>query len=132
MSDDVKVKVVAYESHIIIETVKPDADENFVPFGGSNIGCVLMDTKKYLGISKEAWKLMKKIKKGGGDIGDVALWKSDKKGDCFSWLGGTHKLINTSDNQIESSRDGIVDIAHITIPNNVPPAALEAIVKTSD
>lgn len=127
MSDDVKVHITKYENYLIIKTIKPEKDENFIPAGGNKIGCVLIDTKKHLGMSDEAFNLMKEIKKSGDDIGDFDTWETDK-GQCVGWLGGTHRLVDVS--KCESSNKGIIDIEYISIPNNVPPEALEAIIKS--
>jgi len=129
MSEDIKVKVVAYENYLIITTVKPESDENFVPSGGTKIGCVLVDTGKYLGMSEQAFNLMKTIKKSGDDIGDIDTWESNK-GQCFAWLGPIKRLADVR--SCESSQNGIIDIDYVQIPNDIPPEALEAIIKSGD
>jgi hypothetical protein len=127
MSDEnIKVKVTCHEGYLVIETVDPTQDDNFYPSGGVRIGCVVIDTEKYLGMSNEAFELLKTMKLSGDDIGDISTFQS-AKGDCFSWLGPVKRLADVS--QSESSRDGISDIKYIPIENKVPLDAFEAIVK---
>ena len=123
----IKVKVTCHEEFLVIETVDPTADENFVPYGGSKIGCVLIDTEKYLGMSDEAFELIKTLKVSGDDIADVSTWES-VKGQCFSWLGPVKTLIDIP--KCDTSRDGIIDIKYIKIENKIPIEAFESIVKT--
>jgi len=123
-----KVKVTAHEQYLIIETIDETEDKNFIPVGGSRIGCVLIETSKYLGMSEEAFKLLKTLKKSGDDIGDISSWKTDKNEDCFSWLGGFKKLVHIP--TAEGDNTGIADINYVTIKNEVPPDALEAINKS--
>ena len=47
-----KVKVTAYESSLIIETQEFEKDGNFIPCGNGNLGCVVIDTEKFLGMSQ--------------------------------------------------------------------------------
>jgi hypothetical protein len=125
--ENIKVKVTCHEGFLVITTVKPKQDKNFFPSGGSKIGCVLIDTGKYLGMSHEAFKLMKTVQKSGDDIGEVDTWES-VKGQCFSWLGPTKRMIDISNS--ETSRTGIIDIQYIPIENKVPLDAFEAIVRS--
>jgi hypothetical protein len=126
MNENLKVKVVAYKDFLIIVAVKPKADPYFVPQGGTRIGCVLIETDKYLGMSQDAFKLLKTMKKSGDDIGDVSTWKTDKGKHCFAWIGGIKRLVNVP--KSETDNKGIIDIDFIEIPNDIPPDALEAII----
>ena len=67
MSDiynDLKVKIVEYKGYILIETLKPEKDDNFIPVTEpGKVGSVLKNTEKYLGISDEAWKIIKSFKR---------------------------------------------------------------------
>jgi hypothetical protein len=130
MAEDIRVKVTTKGKFLIIETVDPTADKNFVPMSGSNMGCSLIDTKNLLGISKEAMNLIKTMKKGGDDLGDLNLWKSEKRGHCFAWLGGIKRLVDAT--ECELSRDSIYDIEHTTIKNNVPIEAFESITRMGE
>lgn len=122
---DLKVRITAYKKKLIIETVNGKEDANFFPAGGSRIGCVLSETEKHLGMSKEAVKILKTIKKSGDDIGDISTWKMDNSKDCIAWLGGLKGIIDTT--VAEGDNKGIVDIGHVTIENEVPPEALSAL-----
>lgn len=114
-------KVTAYKEHLIIDTVKPEKTENFIPVGNGRIGCVLINTDKLLGMSKEAFSLMKKLKVNGDAIGDISTWKTTDERNCFSWVGGLKRLVDVKN--CECSRDGIIDIEHIIIENEVPEEA---------
>ncbi len=128
--NELKVKVTSYEDYVIIEPLQFEEEKDiFYPVGNGKVGSVLIGTDKYLGMSKEAVKNLKKVKKSLDDIGDIQTFKSDK-GDCFSWLGGICGLFNVT--KAEGDRDGIIDIAHITIPNDVPEGAMKAINKPHD
>jgi hypothetical protein len=123
----IKVKVTCHEEFLVIETVDPTADENFIPYGGSKVGCVLIDTEKYLGMSDEAFKLIKTLHVSGDDIGDISTHDS-VKGQSFSWLGPVKRLLEIP--KCDTSSDGIIDIKYIKIENKIPIEAFESIVRT--
>lgn len=124
---NLKVKVTAHENYLIIETLDKKEDKNFIPVGGTRIGCVLIETDKYLGMSKEAKTLLKTMKKSYDDIGDISTWTTNDNKDCFSWLGGIKRLVDM--NTAEGDNQGIIDIKHITIENIVPQEAIDIINK---
>lgn len=126
----IRVKVTVYKNVLVIDAVKPKHDKNFVPAGGSRIGCVLMDTAKHLGISAEAkeW-ISKNVKNCHDDIGDIDSWQlaDANKGYCFSWLGGIKSIKSVG---IEGSRTfNIHALPHKTIPNVSAAEAMAAIDK---
>lgn len=126
--ENLKTKVTAHKGIIVIETKDPVADSDFIPAGGSKIGCVLANTKDRLGISGEALELLKKIPRSGDDIGDVDSFTSDKSGDVFTWLGPACRLVDPA----SASGSRTYDIGNIefnTIPNEVPKRAAAAIDK---
>lgn len=131
MPENVKVEVTCHENFLVINTIDPTHDENFVPAGNGRIGCVLMDAEKHLGMSDEAFKLLKTMKVGTDAIGDVATFESNK-GQCFSWLGHPQRLVDMSDEEICSSREGIIDLKYVPIENKVPVEAFEAITKWNE
>jgi len=122
---DLKVKVTSYKDYIIIEPQQLKRDENLIPPGSGRIGTVLMDTKKYLGMSKEAVKNLKRIKKSHDDVGDISTWNSYDGVGCFAWIGGMYGLFNVK--KASGDKNGIIDIDHVEIPNDIPEKALEAI-----
>jgi hypothetical protein len=122
---ELKVKVTAYEQNLIIEVIDGKEDKNFIPIGEGRIGCVLIETDTCLGMSKEAFELLKTIKKSHDDIGDVTAWKTDDDKNCFGWLGGFKKIINME--KAEGDSSGIADIKHVTIENDVPQEAIDVI-----
>lgn len=122
--NDIKVKVVEYNGDVIIETLKPEKDDNFIPVTEpGKVGSVLLNTGKFLGVSKEAWRIIKGFKKSGDAIGEVMAWKAGDK-DCFGWLGPLGLRIGPD---AEVDRDGIQDIDFIEIPNELNPKIKEII-----
>lgn len=124
LPDDLKVKVVERRGYLVIKTLLPAGDDNFVPYGGSKIGCVLIETDKFLGMSQEAVDLIKDLGSSGDALGDLQLWMSNKGG-CFGWLGPPDRLINPA--WAELDRNGPVDIPHFRISNEVAPEDLAEI-----
>jgi hypothetical protein len=123
----VKVKVVAYNGHIVLIPIEPEKDigNGWYPTGGTRIGCVLLDTKHSLGVSDEAFELMRQIPAGPDAIGDLSWWACDDGTYAFSWFGAIHRVIDLSGT--ERARDFFVSDKlkqHCTmIPNDVPEAA---------
>ena len=115
---NLKVKVVEYHGEIIIETLKPDKDEYFIPVTEpGHVGSVLTNTGRFLGMSKEAWALIKSLKKSHDDLGEVTAWKAGDK-DCFGWLGPIGRRVGP---EATVDRGGIQDIDFVTIPNILNP-----------
>jgi len=129
MSHDIKVKITSHEGFLVVETVNPTADDNFVPYAGTNIGCVLIDTGKHLAMSDEAFELLKTINVSGDAIGEITTWGSDK-GQCIGWLGPTRRLVQVA--KADCSRDGIIDLKYNKIKNEIPVDAYEAITKLKE
>lgn len=120
-----KVKVTEYNGLVVIETLKPEKDEDFIPVTEpGKVGSVLIDTGKHLGISKEALAIMKDLYISHDDIGDVDAWKAGDR-DCFGWLGPLIRIVGP---KAELSNTGWGNIAHIDIPNETS----EHIVKELD
>lgn len=119
-----KVKITEYRGMVVIETLKPEADKNFVPVGPGKVGSVLMNTGKHLGISKEALAFMKRLPKSSDDIGEVDAWSTADK-DCFAWLGALERPVGKN---AELSNTGWTNIAYIDISNETS----EHIVKKID
>jgi hypothetical protein len=129
---DVLVKVTAYKDHLVLTAVMKHPDRKtpeWVPFGEGNIGCVLIDSKKNLGVSKEALELLKKIPPGRDDIGDVDWWKCNDGKYAFSWLGSTHSVKHIKVNhELTGSRNYKVHEGQFQdIPNEPDPEAIAVI-----
>lgn len=120
-----KVKVTTYKNHLIIETLEPKQDANFFPCGGNRIGCVLINTQKYLGMSKEAADLAKTIQKSGDDIGDISVWTTDNGRHCFSWIGGLRRFVDMK--VAEGDNKGITELHYVEIKNEPPTEAIKLI-----
>jgi len=117
--EDIKVKIVEYKGDIIIETLKPEKDSNFIPVTEpGRVGSTLIDTEKFLGISIEAWDIIKNFKQSGDDIGEVMTWKLNDGKYRFGWLGGLNRRIGPL---ADTSISGIIDIKFIRIQNILNP-----------
>jgi hypothetical protein len=123
-----KVVITAHKGYLIIDsTSMGKASKDWVPIGSGRIGCVVIDTKKYLDVSEEALALLGNIKRCGDDIGDVDWFESgDKK--VFGWLGNEARIVKAA--EAEGSRTYKVYRDDCTIvPNNPPEGAIAAIEK---
>lgn len=125
MNKKLRVKVTTYKNYLIIETVKPEEDKNFVPVGGNRFGCVLIDTEFLLGISKEAIKEMKRVDRGYDALGDITMWTTTDGKDCFGWIGGLKRMVDVQ--RATYDRDGFSNIKHVTIKNEPPLDAIDEI-----
>jgi hypothetical protein len=120
-----KAEIYCHKNFLVINTLDTRHDNNFIPIGESRIGCVLTETDKYLGMSDEAFSLLKTMQLSGDDIGDVSTWKSKDGKDCIAWLGGFKRLIDM--NTAETDNKGISDIKYVKIQNKVPEDAMKVI-----
>lgn len=125
------VVVTAHKGFLIIDAANMGKEsKDWIPIGGSRIGCVIANTKKHLQVSEEALELLGKIKRCRDDIGDVDWFESgDMK--VFAWLGPTTRLVNPA--EAEGSRTYKVYRDDCTIvPNNSPQEAIDAIERDDD
>ena len=125
---ELKAKVTAHGDYIIIEPLQFEKDESFIPVGNGQVGTTIINTAEFLGMSEEAVANLKRIKKSGDDIGDISTWKSGEKG-CFAWIGGLYGLFDVT--KVSGDNEGIIDIDHVTIPNDVPEEALKIVTERS-
>lgn len=120
-----KVKVTEYKGHLIIETLKPDKDDDFIPVTEpGKIGSVLINTGKHLGISKEALTFMRRLKVSSDDIGEIDAWITEDGRHCFSWLGGLKRTVGP---EVTLSNTGFQSIAFLGISNEPAEDAKVAI-----
>ena len=121
-------KVTAHKGILVLELLAEKSIENEVVTTldtPSTIGQVIMDTGAHLGVSAEALELLKGIKRGHDDLGDVD-WFSASDGEAvFGWLGGPKRLCNPT--KIEGSSSYSASLPHVLIPNDVPEGARECI-----
>ena len=120
----VLVEVTAYKGYLILRAVMEDPSmktDEWVPYDGANtIGCVVLNSKKNVGISDEALKLLRMVKKSRDDIGDVDWWKCNNGPCAFSWLGGWKAVKRADDGNLEGSRNyRVFDGEFQSIPNNI-------------
>lgn len=121
----IQVRVMAYKKYIIIQTVDPRETPGFKPINEQRVGNVVLDTKNCLGMSMQAWKLMKTIRKGWDDIGDVMAFIPDSGSHCFGWLGGFNKILHTE--RAEFPNDGYDEIEFRVLANRPPQSAVDRI-----
>lgn len=123
---EMRVAVGEYRGYIVVEALKPEEKADvFYPAGGSRIGCVLLDTRKHLGISKRAYALMTQVRRGHDDLGDLDAFETrDKRTNkltgkwCFAWIGPVINCINSA--EAETARDcDMYRLPHNTIRNYV-------------
>lgn len=88
-----------------------------------NIGQVIMNTRKNLGVSAEAIDLLKTVRVGHDSIGDVD-WFQSSADDTFGWLGGPFSIKNPAN--CEAARNFKV-LSHVVIANEPAQGAMEAI-----
>lgn len=114
-TDTLKVKVVAYNNHLLIETLDADIyDKDFIPVGSGRIGCILNNINR-LGVSKEAYEILCQLEPSNDDIEDIS-W--DETG--FAWLGGIYSIKG-------SDISGTYMENYIEIPNIVSDEQTEAV-----
>ncbi len=123
-----KVKVVAYKNHLVMIPQEPEKGigKGWYPTGSEDrLGCVLTDSKKNLGISKQALQIMQQVKRNQDAVGDLGWWRCDNGKYAFSWWGALYRII---DLKAEGARDFQVHSDQCTvIRNTVPKAAKLAI-----
>lgn len=92
--------------------VEKSTDEIILP-GGSKIGLVLIDTKKNLGVTKEAEPYLKDMFKNhissGDDIGEFDHYQADDGVYVLNWLGSAWKGFPVGE-RFEGARDTLRDI----------------------
>lgn len=128
-----KVKVVAYKNRLVVvpEAPEKDIDKDWWPTGGGRSGCLLGDSEALLGISAEAFQLMKEIPRNDDERGDIGWWKCTDGKYVFSWGGPIHRVIDPD--KSEGDKDFRVRKGKFTlIPNEVPAEAVFAIDKNPD
>lgn len=131
-----KVKVIAYQGKIVVIPSNPaeGVGDNWYPTSNDRLGCVVMDTKSNLGVSKEAFELMRGVKRNYDAIGDIGWWLCDDKTWAFSWFGPIFRVIDPD--TAEGDRDFRVTAKHwancTEIPNDVPDEVRKAFTSDPD
>jgi hypothetical protein len=120
-------RITAHKGILVVELVQNQVTED----GGRssadklhNLGTIVHDTRRYLGVSNEALALLKVVKRGLDRIGDFAWFRSDDGMDHFAWLGGPKRLVDPK--EVATARTYEI-LAHQVIPNEVPEGAKAAI-----
>lgn len=119
-------KITEYKGHLVCELIASASIKGEVRTSIDTkgvIGQVIMNTEKNLGVSPEALELMKNVKIGHDDLGDID-WFETTIGGTFSWLGGPYAIKLPGD--IETTRDFKI-LKHVVIPNDTPQGAKDTI-----
>lgn len=119
--------ITAYKGRLIFELKTKHAIKNEVLTTldkSSVIGQIIINTKKNLGISKEALALLKKIGKTKEHIGEIDWSKNHTGQDTFIWSGRAQDIKRPED-MLASKTYKIM--AHTIIENMVPQGAMQAI-----
>lgn len=133
MSDKTKhASVTAYNNHLVFEyhTDKSIPKEVVCPFDSSSMGYVILGTE-HVGVSKEAYDFLSKLKPGHDDLGELDIFQAGDKY-VFGTLGGNCVLFNVAD--VETSRQWkLPPIERFQlIENEVPEGAKEAVDNADD
>ena len=113
----IRTKIFAYKGIIGIESDYKAEGLINDPASVGQLGFLV--NPKFIDISKEAFALLKKVKKGTDSLGDIDIFKSGKDIN-FGWLGGS---LNIIDKNSIGSRDYDVNLLNkiINIVPNEPP-----------
>ena len=120
-------RITAHKGILVVELVHNQVTEDggrSSPDKLRNLGTIVHDTRRYLGVSNEALALLKVVKRGLDRIGDFAWFRSDDGMDHFAWLGGPKRLVDPK--EVATARTYEI-LAHRVIPNEVPEGAKAAI-----
>ena len=112
-----KVKVFQYKGIVGI-----DAMGSEIPFivkiGGGNLGC-MVNTKDVV-MSRDAYNILKSLRKGQDDLGDVECIKASDGSKIFGWLGGPLRMIIPSKSEVSIGYDIslIKPVDEVSIPKD--------------
>ena len=120
-------RITAYKGQIICEllatassaTVTTTLDNPGV------FGQVIVDSKNNVGISKEAHDLLKTIKRGRDDLGELDWFKTSDNAHAFAWIGGPYTIVNPT--TCESSSSYVANDDYTLIENEPPQGAMDYI-----
>ncbi len=116
-------RVTTYKGLLVLELLATQSIQNEVSTSldrPGNIGQVIMNTAKHLGVSPEALTILKTLPKGQDSLGDIDWFQSDAQGECFGWLGGPYAIKDPA--RVETSAAWKVG-EHVVIENDVPEGA---------
>jgi hypothetical protein len=121
-----QARITAHKGILVVELVQNQAADGVRSNLDKlrNLGTIIHDTRRYLGVSEEALALLKVVKRGLDRIGDFSWFRSDDGMDHFAWLGGPKRLVDPK--EVATARSYEI-LAHQRIPNEVPAGARAAI-----
>ena len=124
-----KAKVTAYSGVLVIECLETVSSEDCTlsTDNPTCIGQVIHNTKKNLGISKEAVEVLRKFNRCRDDIGDIDFFESDDKQWNFAWIGGLKKIADPKDAVGSRTYSVPGPDQYVSIPNDVPQEAKDCI-----
>lgn len=121
----IQANITAYKGKLVCELLAKKSIDNVVTtsFDTSSFGQIVHDTANHLGVSKEAFDLLKTVNSCYG-LGDID-WFSTRDGKfSFGWMGSPCRIVHID--RCEASHNFCLG-AFIEIENNVPEGAKRAI-----
>lgn len=86
--------MTAHRGHVIIECDLIEWTERYIPAGGTQLGCTLLNVDEaLLGISTEALAELRKVTRSHDDIGDVTMWRASDGSWCVGWLRSKWQIL---------------------------------------
>jgi hypothetical protein len=121
-------KVWEYKGYLLCgaTTTTTIEGETIRPTDRQSLGCVTFHTDKFLGVSAEAFELMKTIKNGFDDLSHIDWFITDEGESVFAWLGGLYVILDPK--EVEGARYYAVrEGMYVPIPNDPPDEAKAAV-----
>ena len=119
--------ITAYKGLIVCELLAEKSIDGAVTTSLDNPGCigqVIHNTAENLGVSEEALALLKAVKRGHDDLGDIDWFDTSDGKASFGWLGGPYAIKDP----VRCEGSSSYKISNfVTIPNDVPEGAKNAI-----
>jgi hypothetical protein len=122
-------RVTAYRGHLVIELLAECSIPNEVVTlldTPGNLGTVICDTARNLGISAEALSLLRTLRPGSDGLGEID-WFASGDTHTFGWMGSVKSIMDPA--KVAPSRDWKIG-PHLVVMNDVPQGAKDHIDKT--
>lgn len=98
MGKQLIARITAFKNYLALELLANKSEKDASVLACDNpkcLGQMILDCKR-LGVSNEAFSLLKEVKQSPDDIGDIICYMGDDKKYRFGWLGGGKRLIQVS------------------------------------
>lgn len=100
VNDDLKVRVLAYDNKLFFIPNDPFSEigNHWFPVNDKgNLGSSVCYTNLNLGVSREAFELMRKVNRGSDGVGDIDWYKMDSGSYTFGWWGWLYRVMDPTD-----------------------------------